>query len=146
MVNAKTVDNLGPEVNNSYMKAIELLSEEEVKKIFQTPSIANRAEILKTAAQPLESDKLFRLNESVSSPFEPPENFVLAANIFSHQLIPAMGTIAILKEKLESIDEKDLSDEEKNQILTLSKTFRRMDTLNEILQDIQKRKDEYHKG
>jgi len=57
-----------------------------------------------------------------------------------------MGTIAILKEKLESIDEKDLSDEEKNQILTLSKTFRRMDTLNEILQDIQKRKDEYHKG
>jgi len=32
------------------MKAIELLSEEEVKKIFQTPSIANRAEILKTAA------------------------------------------------------------------------------------------------
>ncbi|NGX52975.1 MAG: hypothetical protein KR126chlam5_01282 [Candidatus Anoxychlamydiales bacterium] len=146
MADAKTVDNLGPEVNNSYMRAMELLGEEEVKKIFQTPSIAKRAEVLRTAAQPLESDKLFGLNESASSPFATPENFVLAADIFSHQLVPTMGIITKLKEKLESIKQKDLSEEEKNQKITLSKTFVTMETLNKILQDIDKRKDEYHKG
>ncbi|NGX41297.1 MAG: hypothetical protein KR126chlam4_01136 [Candidatus Anoxychlamydiales bacterium] len=146
MADAKTIDNLGPEVNNSYMRAMELLSEEEVKKIFQTPSIAKRAEVLTTAAQPLESDKLFGLKESESSPFAPPEDFVLAADSFSYQLVPSMGITATLNEKLDSLKPKDLSDAEKNQMKTLSKTFITMHTLNKILQDIQKRKDEYHKG
>ncbi|KKL79945.1 hypothetical protein LCGC14_2009760 [marine sediment metagenome] len=146
MADAKTIDNLGPEVNNSYMRAMELLSEEEVKKIFQTPSIAKRAEVLTTAAQPLESDKLFGLKESESSPFAPPEDFVLAADSFSYQLVPSMGITATLNEKLGSLKPKDLSDAEKNQMKTLSKTFITMHTLNKILQDIQKRKDEYHKG
>ncbi|NGX33593.1 MAG: hypothetical protein K1060chlam4_01664 [Candidatus Anoxychlamydiales bacterium] len=146
MDKAKTVDNLGPEVHNAYMRAEKLLDEPGVQKISQTPSIAQRAEVLTTAAQPLESDKLFRLNERASSPFAPPEDFVLRADIFSHQLVPTMGIITELKEKLESINQKDLNDEEKNQMLSLSKTFVTMDTLNKILQDIQKRKDEYHKG
>ncbi|NGX30600.1 MAG: hypothetical protein K940chlam4_01450 [Candidatus Anoxychlamydiales bacterium] len=146
MADAKTIDNLGPEVNNSYMRAMELLSEEEVKKIFQTPSIAKRAEVLTTAAQPLESDKLFGLKESESSPFAPPEDFVLAADSFSYQLVPSMGITTTLNEKLDSLKPKDLSDAEKNQMKTLSKTFITMHTLNKILQDIQKRKDEYHKG
>ena len=146
MADAKTVDNLGPEVNNSYMRAMELLGEEEVKKIFQTPSIAKRAEVLKTAAQPLESDKLFGLKESASSPFVPPENFVLSAESFSYQLVPTMGITTELKEKIESINQKDLSGEEKKQKKTLSKSFTTIDTLDNLLREAKRRTNEYHKG
>ena len=156
MVDAKTIDNLPPDVNRRFIEDTKLLSEEDVKKVFQTPSIATRAEILKTAPEITKLDVLFGLEEIETSPFAAPENFVLATNIFTYQLIPNFGPINEIIEKLESIEDKNQKkkkkkkeeedSEENKQRKRLLKFAFLMDTLNEILTDIKKRKDEYHKG
>ncbi|NGX34805.1 MAG: hypothetical protein K1060chlam1_01161 [Candidatus Anoxychlamydiales bacterium] len=145
MADAKTIDNLGYKAHERFIKDTRFLSPEEAKKL-KAPSIAKRAEVLATAAKPLEIDLLFGTKESESSPFAAPEDFVLATDVFSHQLVPTMGITTELKEKLDSLKTVDLNDEEKKQMKTLSKSLSTLETLNKILQDIQKRKDEYHKG
>ncbi|NGX64155.1 MAG: hypothetical protein KR126chlam6_01582 [Candidatus Anoxychlamydiales bacterium] len=153
MVDAKTIDNLPPEVNRRFIEDTKLLSEEDVKKVFQTPSIATRAEVLKTAPETTKLDMLFGLEKIETSPFAAPDNFVLATNIFTYQLIPNFGPINEIIEKLESIEEKkkkrkkeEEEAEEERQRKRLLKFAFLMDTLNSILTDIKKRKDEYHKG
>ncbi len=146
MADAKTIDNLGPEVHQDFINRIQLLSEEEVKKLTETPSIAKRAEVLTTAIKPLESDKLFGLETSQTSPFIPPKELVLAIDVLTHSLIPSLGTTAELLQKLKSLNESDLSEEEKDQMKSLSKTITTIDTLTNILQEIQRKKQEYKKG
>jgi len=155
MVDAKTIDNLPPDVNRRFIEDTKLLSEEDVKRVFQTPSIAARAEVLKTAPEITKLDVLFGLEQIETSPFAAPENFVLATNIFTYQLIPNFGPINELIEKLESIEDKNQkkkkrkkeeeSEKDKQRKRLLKFAFL-MDSLNTILTDIKKRKDEYHKG
>ncbi|MFA6119323.1 MAG: DUF5399 family protein [Parachlamydiales bacterium] len=166
MADAKTVDNLGLEVHKRYIDDVKLLSEEEVKKIFQAPSVASRAEILKTAPQLTEMDLLWGTNQSETSLFEPPANFAVTSNIFSYQMVPSLGSMAELVEKLESIEfsnkkrkkkkkktsnedeeENEGSEEEEElQKQHLIKFATMMTDLNKIITEIKKRKDEYHKG
>jgi hypothetical protein len=167
MADAKTVDNLGPEVHKRYIDDIKLLSEEDVKKIFQTPSVASRTEVLKTAPQLSEFDLLWGITQTETSPFEAPPNFAMTSDIFSYQLIPSFGPTNDIIEKLNSLDfkkkkkkkkkspdepdedgedDEDGEEENERERKNLLKFAMIMSDLNKIITEIKKRKDEYHKG
>jgi len=145
MADAKTVDNLGPQVHQRYIEDTRFLSKEELAKLAPS-SIAKKVEVLETAAKPLETDLLFKTKESESSPFAPPEDFVLGLNVFTSSIAPNMGTLEEIQERLNSLNKTDLSDKEKNQMKTLNKSFARINLLDKMLQDVKKRSNEYQKG
>src|SRR3989338_2337955 len=101
MADAKTIDNLGPEVHKRYMDALKLLDEKDVEKVFKTPAIAGRIETLTVSPSYSMVEELFNTRENKSSPFVPPPKFFLtSSNIFTSSIIPALDEndkIAMLK-------------------------------------------------
>jgi len=149
MNKSKTVDNLGSEVHQRYIDGTKLLSEEELIKVFQSPNVAKRAEVLTTAPKYPELDLLWGFRERETSPFVPPPNFVLTTNVFIYQLIPSFGPDEKLLEKLDYLkakEEDNEQSEQEKQRKRLLKFAALMSQLNKIISDIKKRKDEYHKG
>lgn len=166
MADAKTIDNLGPEVNRRYIDDTRLLSDEEVQKIVQTPSVARRAEVLKTAPKFTEIDLLWGVQERASSPFVEPPNFVLTTDVFTYSLIPSIGTGSEIIQKLESIkrddkkekqkqekgqeeeqeEKKQKDTDEERQRKILLKFAKDLFTLNKILEVIKRKQEEFHKG
>lgn len=145
MAESKTIDNLGPEVHQNFIDKTRLLSDEEVQKIIQTPSIAARAEILTTAPTFPETDLLWETQRKESSPFAEPPGFVLATDVFTHAVIPAIGSGTETVQKLESLkDEKDSEVERQRKILT--KFIKNYISLNEMLKYIKRKQEEFHKG
>lgn len=154
MPDAKTVDNLGPEAHQRYINDTKILSEKEVQRVFKTPNVATRAEVLKVAPQVSEIEQLMGVSESFSSPFAPPPQETLTSSIFTFQIIPNFGPINELVEKLKSFEvkkggkKKITKEEEKEekQRKSLLKFAALLNILNKISSEIQNRKDEYHKG
>ncbi|MBN2479735.1 MAG: DUF5399 family protein [Parachlamydiales bacterium] len=156
MSDAKTVDNLGPEVHNRYMQDISLLSEKEVQKFLKTPSVASRTEILKIQPSYPELDLLWGLSQNNTTPFAPPANYFIATtDIFTYQLMPSFGPVEEIVEKLDSfVEEKKKrkkrenkeDQEEQKESEKLLKFAKMVSILNKIISEIKKRKDEYHKG
>ena len=144
MVEAKTVDNLGPEVHQRFINDVKLLNEEEVQKFFQSPSVAKRAEILKTSPKHAETDILWGLSDIGTSLFNEPPDFVLSTDIFTYKIIPSLEEKDVM-EKLNLIKKEEGTDVEQ-QRQNLLKFAAHLDNLNKILAEIQRKKDEYHKG
>ncbi len=145
MADAKTVDNLGPDVHQRFIEDTRLLSDEEVQKIYQTPSIAKRAEVLKTAPKYSEIDLLWGVQDRETSPFVEPPDFVLTTDVFTYSLIPSLGSGSEIVQKLESLKEEKDSDVER-QRKTLMKFAKDLITLNKILELIKRKQEEFHKG
>lgn len=150
MADARTVDNLGPQAHEQYIKNALLSEREDVKKVSKNPSIATRAEILTTSPTSTALDQLWGIKKSATSPFTPPANFFLTtADIFTHQLVPTLGLVSSMLEKLQSLaasSKTPLSQKEEEESKKILKFLTLMERLNKILSDIKKRKDEYHKG
>lgn len=144
MAESKTIDNLGPDVHQKFINDTRLLNDEEVKKIFETPKIAERAEVLKTAPKYSEIDLLWGTQQK-TSPFVEPPDFVLTTNVFTHSLIPSLGSGLEISQKLESLKEEKDSEVER-QRKTLMKFVNDYVTLNKILELIKRKQDEFHKG
>jgi hypothetical protein len=152
MADSKTIDNLGPEVHQRYIEGTKLLTEEELSKFFKTPEVATRTEILETAAKYSKLDLLWGIQQRETSPFEEPPNFVLTTNVLTYLLIPSLGSGKEIYEKLKSIKEKEEEEgseeesEKEKQRKKLLKFALLMKELNEILLEIKRKKEEYHKG
>lgn len=126
MADAKTIDNLGVEVNKRYIDDLKLINEEDVKRIFQTPSVATRAEVLKTAAQLSEFDMLWGIGSSETTLFEAPPNFMMTSNVFTYQLIPSFGPTNEIIEKLTSIKFEEKKKKKKSQKTKMKMKMERM--------------------
>ncbi len=141
----QTIDNLQPKEHQRFIDATQLLNDEEVQKITQTPGVAQRAEILKTAPKYSEIDLLWQVQEKETSPFIEPEGFVLTTDILTHALIPNLGSVSEIIQKLESIkDQKDSEVERQRKILV--KSIKDYSSLNEMLKYIKRKQEEFHKG
>jgi Family of unknown function (DUF5399) len=145
-INAKTIDNLGPEAHQRFIEGTRLLGDEEIQRIIQTPNVAQRAQVLKTTLVPSKTDVLFEETLVKKSPFDPPENFVLGKEVLTHQLIPSLGSPNQMASKLNNLKETDLNDAEKKQKEALSQFNNRYLALDKIQQDIDNRESEFHKG
>jgi hypothetical protein len=144
MSDAKTVDNLGLDVHQNYIDKTRLLSDEEVQKIYQTPNIASRAEVLTTAPKYSEIDLLWGAAESQPSFFAEPPNFVLATDVFTYKTIPSVE-IEEIKQKLDSLKKEKESDVEKKRAI-LTNFASRLNIIDKNLELIKRKQDEFHKG
>ncbi len=145
MDKAKTVDNLGPRAHERFIENAKLLSDEELQKVIQTPTVAKRTETLTTTPIYPELIKLWQLQNNAAWPFEKPPFFETASsNLFSNQLVPNLGPLDEFIEKLESEKSSDPEiEKQRNQLIDFAT---RMKRLNKVLEDIKKKQDEYHKG
>ncbi|NGX56515.1 MAG: hypothetical protein K1060chlam5_00758 [Candidatus Anoxychlamydiales bacterium] len=112
--NSVTIDNLPPHVNRSFIEKTKLLSDEELSRIYKTPSIASRAQVLTTAPRYEENFNLFGLNQTISY-FEEPNN-LSTSNVFLEKIAPSLGDDNDNLEKVtstktsNSIEEKERED------------------------------------
>lgn len=145
MADAKTVDNLGADVHQRFIDDTRLLNDEELQKIYQTPSIAKRAEVLKTAPKFSEIDLLWGAQEKETSPFAEPPNFVLTTDVFTHLLIPSVGNGNDIIQKLESLKQEKESDVERQRkaLLNFANNYQK---LNKDLEYIKRKQEEFHRG
>ena len=141
----QTVDNLNPKAYERYIADTSLLNEEEVQQVIKTPNVAAKAEVLTTTPKHPEIDILLKLLQRDSSPFTEPPGFVLTNNVFTHSLIPSIGSIEELIKKLEPLKVKNDS-VVKKQLEILEGFGRVLGTLDEILKIIKRKENEFQKG
>jgi hypothetical protein len=110
-----TVDNLPRSVNQSYADRTRLLSDEELRKVTQTPNIAQRAEAFIATARQDEAINLFGLSQATTY-FEEPANLD-NANVFVERLLPSIKDPKDNLDKLNSIKPKNFLDTAQKQDL-----------------------------
>lgn len=137
-----TIDNLPKDVNQSFADRTKLLSDEELRKVTQTPGIANRAEAMIAIAKQDEASNLFGLAQRATFFEEPDDSSVV--NVFAEKVIPSIGESKDNLDKLDSTKTKNTLEE--NQKKDLSGFFRDLDLKDNLAAYIKSKLNEFSKG
>lgn len=143
-VEPRTIDNLGAESSSRYAQDQKAYDANIVR---DSNLFGRQAEIpVITPQLPLELEEYLSPTLTLWAAFEPPPHLAYQTGIlFSHQLIPSLGTQAELEgmlEKLKALRDTP-SDGEKTILLSAIDTARALDR---ILSDVRSRQMQYQKG
>ncbi len=162
-VKPRTIDNLGLDSSVRYARDVEA---NDARLLEDSKIISRRMEMPVTKPYtPSEFDKLFSFGRSVHWALftAPPESETTVRSLFSHQLIPSLGSLEkqesdidkILaledalnkprKKRLGTWDEREEKEEEEER-KTLSALLKCIERLDRTLTYINARRNQYHRG